>query len=179
MTVWAIVKDKRWMGLSTDTKPVGVLPGSIFKETNTGFTWIYNGYAWLPDSYMPGMTVNYKQISLHQVAGDYDVMTATAQNLFLDAVVVHVPAVLSAVETFTGISIQTTDVTPVEILSAVAGAKASLTGDFYHIYRGPVVTASTKKIQVTIGGATAGEGSVVDITVLWRPLVAGGYMLNA
>jgi len=28
-------------------------------------------------------------------------------------------------------------------------------------------------------GGTAGADKVADITVLWRPLVAGGYMLNA
>jgi hypothetical protein len=40
-------------------------------------------------------------------------------------------------------------------------------------------TESTKKIQLTIAGATAGAGKVANISVLWRPLVAGGYYLNA
>jgi hypothetical protein len=133
----------------------------------------------VPKSYQPETTVNYKQISLNQTAGAYDVMTATTQNLFIDAVTVHVPDNLSAVETFTGISVATDDTTPIEILSATAGAKAKLTGNFYHVYRGPSVTVATKKIQLTIGGATAGAGMVADITVLWRPLVAGGYYLNA
>jgi hypothetical protein len=106
-------------------------------------------------------------------------MTATTQNLFIDAVIVHVPDDLSAVATFTGISVATNDGTPIEILSAVAGAKAKLTGNFYHVYRGPSVTVATKKVQLTISGGTAGADKVADITVLWRPLVAGGYMLNA
>ena len=41
------------------------------------------------------------------------------------------------------------------------------------------LVAETKKIQLTIGGGSAGAGKVADITVLWRPLVAGGYYLNA
>jgi hypothetical protein len=106
-------------------------------------------------------------------------MTATAQGLFIDAVIVHVPDDLSAVETFTGIGVQTDDTSVIEILSAVAGAKANLTGNFYHVFRGPRVSASTKKIQLTIAGATAGAGKVANVTVLWRPLVAGGYYLNA
>jgi hypothetical protein len=65
------------------------------------------------------------------------------------------------------------------LLSSTAGAKANLTGNFFHVYRGPVVTAATKKIQLTIGGGTAGTGKVANISVLWRPLVAGGYYLNA
>lgn len=180
MTLQAIgAANNRFIGLSTDTKPTGVNAGATFFEVNTGFLFIYNGYAWVPKSYQPETTVNYKQISLNQAAAAYDVMTATAQNLFIDAVITHVPDVLSAVETFTGISLATDDGSPIELLSSANGAKAKLTGNFFDVYRGPVVTAATKKIQLTIGGGAAGAGKVADITVLWRPLVAGGYYLNS
>ena len=170
----------RWIGLSTDTKPTSGVPiGATYFECNTGYLYIYNGYAWVPKSYMPETTVNYKQISLNQAANTYDIMTATAQALFIDAVIVHVPDNLSEVATFTGISVQTDDTTPIVLLSSTAGAKAKLTGNFFHVYRGPVVSASTNKIQLTIGGGTAGAGKVANISVLWRPLVAGGYYLNA
>jgi hypothetical protein len=171
--------NNRFIGLSTDTKPTGIDTGATYLEQNTGFMFIYNGYAWVPKSFMPESTVNYKQISLNQATNTYDVMTATAQALFIDAVIVHVPDDLHAVATFTGISVQTDDASAIEILSSTAGAKANLTGNLYHVFRGPKVTAATKKIQLTIGGATAGEGKVADVTVLWRPLVAGGYYLNA
>jgi hypothetical protein len=171
---------QNWIGLSTDTKPTAPAPGSLFFEGDYLWEWIYNGYAWVPRKILiEGITAQYKQISLNQAANTYDVMTATTQNLFIDAVIVHVPDDLSAVETFTGISVQTNDDPAIEILSAAAGAKAKLTGNFYHVYRGPKVTVSTKKIQLTIGGATAGAGKIADITVLWRPVVAGGYYLNA
>ena len=171
--------NNRFIGLSTDTKPTSINAGATFYEVNTGFMFIYNGYAWVPKSYQPETTVNYKQISLAQAAAAYDVMTATAQALFIDAVIVHVPDDLSAVATFTGISLATDDGSAIEILSAVAGAKANLTGNFFSVYRGPVVTAATKKIQLTIGGGSAGANKVADVTVLWRPVVAGGYYLNA
>ncbi|MDD2277403.1 MAG: hypothetical protein PHP56_12825 [Smithellaceae bacterium] len=170
---------QKYIGRSIDTKPDGAEFGSTFYEEDTGYLWIYNGYAWLPKSAFIGQTINYKQISLANVTDAYDVMTATAQNLFIDAVVVHVPDDLHAVDTFTGISVATDDDTSIEILSSTAGAKAKLTGNFFHVYRGPVVTAATKKIQLTIGGGTAGTGKVANISVLWRPLVAGGYYLNA
>jgi len=180
MTVQSIGSmNNRFVGLSTDTKPTVVNNGATFYEFNTGFMFIYNGYAWVPKSFMPESTVNYKQISLAQAAATYDVMTATSQSLFIDAVIVHVPDDLSAVATFTLISVQTDDVAPIVLLSSTAGAKANLTGNFYSVYRGPSVTAATKKVQLTIGGATAGAGKIADITVMWRPLVAGGYMLNA
>jgi hypothetical protein len=171
--------NNRFIGLSTDTKPTSVNSGATFLEINTGYLWIYNGYAWVPKTAFIGQTVNYKQISLAQAANTYDVMTATAQSLFIDAVIVHVPDDLSAVETFTGISVQTDDSSAIELLSSTLGAKAKLIGDFFHVFQGPRVTVATKKIQLTIGGGSAGSGKVADVTVLWRPLVAGGYYLNA
>lgn len=179
MAVKLITATQNYTGMSTDTKPTGVSQGATFYEWNTGYLYEYNGYAWVPKPFMPESTVNYKQISLNQAAATYDVMTATAQNLFIDAVIIHVPDDLSAVATFTGISVATDDVSAIEILAAAAGAKASLTGNFHAVYRGPAVTAATKKIQLTITGGAAGAGKVADISVLWRPLVAGGYYLNA
>ena len=171
--------NNRFIGLSTDTKPTGVNAGATFFECNTGFMYIYNGYAWVPKSFMPDSTVNYKQISLAQASGAYDVMTATEQALFIDAVIVHVPDDLHSVATFTGISVATDDTPVITILPTADGLAAKLTGNFFYTFRGPVVTAATKKIQLTIGGGSAGAGKIADITVLWRPLVAGGYYLNA
>lgn len=180
MTIQAIgAMNNRFIVHSSDTKPTDANNGATAFEWNTGFMFSYNGYAWIPKSYMPGTTINYKQISLNQAAAVYDVMTATAQALFIDAVIVHVPDDLHSVANFTLISVQTDDVAPIVLLSAANGAKANLTGNFYSVYRGPSVTVATKKVQLTIGGATAGAGKVADITVMWRPLVAGGYMLNA
>ena len=175
-----LISSNRYIAKSTDTKlTTSINLGATCYEENTGYMFIFNGYSWLPKPYIPDQTVNYKQISLNQAAAVYDVMTATAQALFIDAVIVFVPDNLSAVATFTGISVQTDDASPIVLLSNVAGAKALLTGNFYSVYRGPSVTTATKKVQLTIIGATAGAGKIADITVMWRPLVAGGYMLNA
>jgi hypothetical protein len=179
MAVKKIATIQRWLGLSTDTKPTVGAVGSTFFETDTGIRYIYNNYAWIPASVLPETTINYNQVDLNQAAAAYSVMTATTQDLFIDAVVIHVPDDLSAVAVFTGISVATDDVAPIEIMSAAAGAKANLTGNFFHVYRGPAVTAATKILELTILGATAGAGKIADITVYWRPLVAGGYYLNA
>ena len=56
----------RWIGLSTDTKPTSGIPvGATYFEVNTGFLFIYNGYAWVPKP-SPWQTVNYK-LCAHQV----------------------------------------------------------------------------------------------------------------
>jgi len=177
---FTLISANRYIAKSTDTKlTTSINLGATCYEENTGYMYIFNGYAWIPKPTVPDQTVNYKQISLNQAAAVYDVMTATAQALFIDAVIVSVPDDLHSVATFTGISVQTDDGTPIVLCSSTAAAKANLTGNFYSVYRGPSVTAATKKVQLTIIGATAGSGKVADITVFWRPLVAGGYMLNA
>jgi phage gp45-like len=168
------------IGLSTDTKPTDSRTGATFYEVNTGYTFVYNGYAWVPQNIMAnGLTVNYKQIALDQAAANYSIMTATAQDLFLDAVIVHVPDDLTGEGTLTSIAIATDDVAPVVILSAGDGAIANLTGNFYKVFQGPAVTVATKILELTIAGGASSGGKVADITVMWRPLVAGGYMLNA
>src|SRR3972149_736521 len=129
MTVQAIgAMNNRFIVHSSDTKPTDANNGATCFEWNTGYMFIYNGYAWIPKSTVPD---------------------------------------------------QTDDGSPIVLCSNIVAAKANLTGNFYSVYRGPSVTAATKKVQLTIAGATAGAGKVADITVMWRPLVAGGYMLNA
>jgi len=38
---------KKWLGLSTDTKPTDIAVGTEFYETDTGKTFIYSGSAWI------------------------------------------------------------------------------------------------------------------------------------
>jgi len=105
MTVYAIGSmNNRFVGLSTDTKPTGVNSGATFFESNTGYMFINNGEAWVPKSYMPETTVNFKSVDI-ATNGAKNVMTATAQNLFIDAVVVHVPDDLSAVAGLTSMAV--------------------------------------------------------------------------
>jgi hypothetical protein len=51
MAVQFIRKTKRYIGLSTDTKPTSsdVSAGSTFHETNTGKHYVYNGASWVED----------------------------------------------------------------------------------------------------------------------------------
>jgi hypothetical protein len=43
-----------FMGLSTDTKPTGVAPGSRFLETDTGKVWMYyNTNVWTQVALIP------------------------------------------------------------------------------------------------------------------------------
>ena len=163
--------------LSTDTKPTtGIAKGQTLYEINTGVHWVFNGTAWLPKPSFIGQVVNYKSVSL-ATEETVNIMTATTQNLFIDAVIVHVPDDLTEVETFTSLAIATDDISAIEILSAVEGAKANLSGSFYHVHIGPNVTASTKILQATVTGTAPAK--TANVSVFWRSVVAGGYYLNA
>ncbi len=174
--MYLIYKPRKYVGLSTEDKPTAP-EGSTFFEANTGYIFIFNGHAWVPKSYMPGTTVNFKQVDI-ATEGAKDVMTATAQNLFIDAVIVHVPDDLTAVGAFASLALATDDDSEIVLMTSNVGAKANVSGNFYHVYRGPAVTVATKKIVLTVAG-TPGASKVANVSVLWRPLVAGGYYLNA
>jgi len=46
LAVKLITHIKRYIGASTDVKPTGDQPGTIFYETDTGDEYIYDGSAW-------------------------------------------------------------------------------------------------------------------------------------
>lgn len=50
MAVTLVSKEaKTWLGLSSDTKPITLIIGSRFIETDTGKPWIWTGAAWVAD----------------------------------------------------------------------------------------------------------------------------------
>jgi hypothetical protein len=164
----------RYIGFSTETKPLNPSLGSTLLEVDTGIVWVFAGNYWVPKNIPGDSNVSLATVSLNQVAGDYTVFTASG-DLFIDAVLIRVPDDIHAVPTFTGISVQTDDTTPIVILSSTDGAKANLVGNFVKLYQGPALTANGKKIILTIGGGAAGAHNVL-ITAFWRPTAAtGGY----
>ena len=49
MAVVSIKNPGKWLGLSTDEKPVTSLVGSKFQETDTGKKWLFDGANWVKD----------------------------------------------------------------------------------------------------------------------------------
>ena len=177
MPFFLITTIQRFIGLSTDTKPSGVPPGSIFFEYDTGDMFItFDGDTWTLKSQAENSLAAVTTIDLNQAAGDYDLFQAMAQDLIIDFLTIVIPSDLTAEEDLTSISIQSTDLAPVEFLSAIDGAVTNLEAGIHLSYRGPDVVAKTKKIQLTIaGGATAAE-CICNVYVSYRPVVAGGYL---
>jgi len=170
----------RFIGLSTDTKPASAQIGATFFEYDTQAFYITpdGGTTWtLKEASANPVAVT--TIDLHQAAGDYDLFQAMAQALFIDFLCIIIPRDLSEEAALTAISIQSTDVAPIEFLSAEDGAIANLdTAGLHVIYRGLDLVAATKKIQLTIAGGATAAACVCPVYVSYRPAVAGGY-LNA
>jgi hypothetical protein len=169
----------RYVGLSTDTKPTSPEIGSTYFEFDTQNLYHSpDGTHWTLKTPASQLTVTTPH-SLNQSAASRTLFTATTQNVFIDFLAIHIPVDVSAVETFTGISIQSTDTTPVVFVSSTAGAKANLTAGAILTYRGPSVVASTKFIQLTIGGGAVGVTCAAQVWASYRPVVAGGYLAIA
>ena len=107
--------------------------------------------------------------NLAQAAATYDLATATGGDVWLAEAIVYVT---TAGATFTSVSIQSNDTTPVTILSAAEGAVANVTvGKNLKLFSSAAFIASGKKLQYTIVGVT-GTG-LLTVAVLSRPVVAG------
>ena len=147
----------KFIGASTATKPTAsVQPGSTFYESDTGILFIYTGANWILKA-GPSHLFSITTIDLNQDAASYDLFTAGASSVQVLEFGLIIPADLTgaAAGTLTAISVQSTDDTPLVIISSTAGAKANLTADKHLVYTGAGVVAATKKIQLTIvGGAT-------------------------
>ena len=115
-------------------------------------------------------------IDLQQAAGSYDLFTGTLGDCIVEALSIRLPNVdVSDDATITSISIQTDDVTPAVLISAVAGAVANLTAESQHGYTGIVTVKVGTKIQLTIGGGAADAATVCDVYAKVRT-VDGGYL---
>ena len=165
--------NNRFQCFSADTKESGVNAGATCWELDTGKLYHSpDGTNWiLKDA--EGAIFETTTIDLHQAAGAYDLF----EGGLADVEILHFsfisPADLTgtAAGSLTAISVATTDDTPVELISAAAGAKANLSSGAYLQYNGNGTMAAGKKIQLTIvGGATTAE-QVATVFVAYREAV--------
>ncbi len=164
--------NNRFIGLSTDTKPTSGIPtGATYLEYDTGKLYTTpDGSNWVLKS-AEGAIFQATTIDLNQAAGNYDLFTAGLSDVEILHLTIVIPSDLTEEAALTSISIQSTDDTPVEFISATAGAKANLTENKYLQYNAGEKVAGGKKIQLTIaGGATAAE-QICTVFVAYREAV--------
>lgn len=114
-------------------------------------------------------------IDLNQAAATYDLFTGTTQNVLVEKLVIRMPD-LAAGGALTSISIQTDDSTPQVFISAALGAVANLTAQAQLSSDAPVIVTTGKKIRLTIAGGAHGVAYSCTVTVMYRSVVAGGYL---
>lgn len=179
MAVSLITTIKRFVGLSTDAKPTGVPAGSTFLayDTQTLYVTPDDGTTWILKGMPANNAVAVTTIDLKQAAQSYTLFTVTAQACLIDSLGIIIPADLSGEATFSGISIQSTDASPVVFLSETDGAKAKLNEAGKHIiWMGPDLVGDTEEIELTIKGGATGASQVCTVFASYRPVVAGGYL---
>ena len=159
MAVFPVRSTGKFVGLSTDTKPTAdIQPGSTLLAYDTGALFVYSGANWILKT-NPDYLFSTTTIDLSQVAGNYDLFDAPAtvsMQVLEFGLIIPADLTGAAAGDLTGISVQSTDDTPVVLIAADPdGLKANLTANKHLIYTGADVVAAGKKIQLTIvGGAT-------------------------
>ena len=176
MSVARIARNK-YIGLSTDTKPTtttaDLSSGATFLEYDTGNLFTSSGTNWLLKT-SPDYLFSITTIDLDQVAADYDLFDApatVAMQLLEFGLIIPADLTGAAAGALTSISVQSTDITPVEIISSTAGAKANLTANKHLLYTGADVVAATKKIQLTIAGGATTAAQVCSCWVKYQGVV--------
>jgi len=178
MTVRLEATIKRFIGLSTDTKPTGVPPGSYFWCHDTGtLLKTYDGTNWI--AYSVNSVVQPGTVDLHNAAGDRDLFTATGGSVYVEyfSIIMPLVTVSDDVGGITGISVQTDTTAVIILLAAATGVKANLTSLAEFTYSVPFALPVGKKIQLTIVGGTADADPTTCVTSCrYRSINPAGYL---
>lgn len=177
MTVKLVTTIKRFVGLSTDSKPTDAPVGSSFWAYNTGTMFkTYDGTNWI--AFSENSVVQPGTIDLQQVANTYDLFTATGGSVYVEYFTLTMPATPNVVNdaTITSISVVTDTTTVITLLSATAGAKANLAINTVFTYATPFALPVGNKIQLIIAGGAADAPTVCVTSCRYRAINPAGYL---
>jgi hypothetical protein len=170
---------KRFVGLSTDTKPTtDIPPGSTFWAWDTGTMFrTYDGTNWI--AFSENSVVQPGTVDLHNGAGARDLFVATSGSVYVEYFTLTLPAVSVAddVGGITGISVQTDTTTVITLVAAADALVAALTPSKVYTYATPFALPVGKKIQLTIVGGTADADPTTCVTSCrYRSINPAGYL---
>lgn len=179
MTVTMVTTIKRFVGLSTDTKPTtDIPPGSTFWAWDTGTMFrTYDGTNWI--AFSENSVVQPGTVDLHNGAGARDLFVATSGSVYVEYFTLTLPAVSVAddVGGITGISVQTDTTTVITLVAAADALVAALTPSKVYTYATPFALPVGKKIQLTIVGGTADADPTTCVTSCrYRSINPAGYL---
>ena len=176
MTVRLVTVIQNYIGLSTDSMPTSVKPGSTFFAYDTNARYItYDGTNWVTESI--GSFVATTTEDLQQAANTYDLFTATGANVLIENFTFTLPNVNCADDaTITSISIVTDETVVRTLVTTTQGAKANLTANAAFTYSTPFTLPVGKKIRLTIAGGASDAPTVCTATVKYQSIAPAGYM---
>ena len=177
MTVSYITTMKKFVGLSTDTKPTDVPIGSSFWCYDTGVMLkTYDGTNWI--AFSENSVVQPGTIELQQAANTYDLFTATGGSVYVEYFKITMPAAPDVTNdvNITSIAVVTDTTTVITLLSAAAGAKANLIANTVFSYATPFALPVGKKIRLTIAGGAADASTVCITSCRYRSINPAGYL---
>jgi len=177
MTVRLVGNVQNYIGLSTDTKPTSVKPGSSFWAYDTGTLFkTYDGTNWM--AYSENSVVQPGTVDLHNGAGNLDLFTATGGSVYVEYFTLTLPDKdLTDDAALTGITVQTDTTTVITLIASADGLKAQLTNSKVFTYATPFALPVGKKIQLTIVGGTATDDPTTCVTSCrYRAINPAGYL---
>lgn len=179
MTVLLETTIKRFTGLSGDVKPTGVPVGSYFWASDTNIIYkTYDGDNWLPQTIKSITQASAETQSFHQAAASYPLYTATGGSVFVESfTLTNTINHVAEAGTFTGISVETTSVTPVVLVAQSSGVHAQLSAGKVFTYSIPFALLVGEKIQYTIYVAeTTADPAGFTCTCRYQPINPAGYL---
>jgi len=169
---------QRFTGLSTDTKPTSVSPGSYFwaYDTNTVFK-TYDGTNWLSQTAKSVVQASVETLDFQQAVNDYPLYTATTGAVSVESFTLTNTTNHSAdAGAFTGMSVIATNAAATVLVAQAAGVKASLTAGAVFTFVTPFTLLVGEIINYHVyGGASTAAGPFV-VSVRYQPLSPAGYL---
>lgn len=169
---------KRFTGLSTDTKPTGVPPGSYFwaYDTNTIFK-TYDGTNWLSQTARSIVQASVETMDFQQVVADYPLYTATGGAVSIESFTLTNTVNHSAdAGAFTGMSVIATNAALTALVTQAAGVKAQLTAGKVFTYSTPFTLLAGEIINYHVYGAASAAAGPFVVSVRYQPLMPAGYL---
>lgn len=178
MTVALLTTIKNFIGLSTDSKPTGVQPGSTFWAYNTNILYkTYDGTNWVPVEVKDITLASAETQDWQQAVNDYDLFTATGGSVFVqNFTLTNTTNHSGDAGAFTGMSVASNSVTPVTLVSQANGVKAQLTAAKVFTYSTPFSLLVGEKIRYHVYGGPSTLAGPFTVTCRYQPINPAGYL---
>ena len=160
-----------------DTQAISIIVDDIQTNLLPDLSADVSGISVATDKKVAGrLQVIEKSIDLNQTIGTYTIFTGATQTTMLRYLSTKMPTG-DCGGALTGITIQTDDITPSEIITTSQGLVAFLTSEAELWWTGCVRINEGTKIQLSITGGAHGSQYLSTITAGYHSVVDGGYLV--